>query len=1111
MFFVVNKKMVLQPRAPVRVLKSVRFFPLFVLLLLLVPARAQSRYEGTLTQTQNGLTATAQIAVQAPDLMRIEIARDDVLDVPQQIIVASGEQTLRYEPATKRLFRARFNVLKHWNRGWNLSFGGPANFFFAAAKAGVVTETEGRFARRDRVLFGGGGENAFYAAVKVPAQLYAARVELSGAPVARRVETDVAGATAMSAQLAFKSGLPASAPVAAAGETVSYAYALRARAEPFDDATWTIPDAQNALAEDADLQAAPTYLKRADPGMASDHFNAGVALWRGAGDYRAAQNELARAEQLAPQASAPALALFEMALQTRQLELARAALAQLEPLNLDAAEMQARRARLALVERDWTGALTALDAALAAAPQSATLQLARAQALLGQGDLAGTRASWTRVMLAPTRPATRVAAATLWAQSAAPDEILALDEVPPSSESGALLRALLELRNGGETALDEKLIAPITSDEARVALALGYERAARDGEARAIWESVEKSAPDATKNGARAHLMALAARRGDAPVSLAAFARWRDALSAPTERERATAALFDAWQKSFQRDSLQLAIANRAAATRADDADARLALAYQEAFGDEAARTAAIENGLGRAPDAPFWLGKKAEISAGQTFGLINSTNAKASQRDILLVRTRDLLDRAVTGAQGANAQGAQSENNQGEGALFYQQQRALFNAQAASKGGYDASRAVRDRAAARASLDDLVAQNGDDPDSALSAGLAWQSFGLDEGAAKARELAGRALLSAPGDGDRHTLILAARQSIAFADTRLNDPAGAADQYETLLLEARNADEQTGIAAGYLALLTKFPNAAGAASLLARVAAQPWDYAEARAELENLAARAAALPNIAEIEAPLAASRDDAALLAWGHIARARLDRAEAALRVPDAPAIADANRERAIIDLNAALAALKNVEPKGAIGARINVWLGEFGALEPEAALERLRRAVAVESRVPALRLALVEALPDDEALAELRRAAPLLPEDAETARRLSVLWGELNDQPRALAASAAAYNAAARDPLTRTNDFQRIAFTRARLLWEAGQSAPALELYNNLASAQWPDLDRAAALLALRARYNASDRAEEANRLTPKVQALGFDLPALQRAAAFVEEVEN
>ena len=1095
--------MVLQPRALVRVLKRVRFFPLFALLLLLVPARAQSRWEGTLTQTQNGLSVTAQILVQAPDLMRIEIARDDALDVPQQVIVAKGDQTLRYEPATKRLFRARFNALKSWNRGWNLSFGGPANFFFAAAPAGVVTETEGRFARRDRVLFGGGGENAFYAAVKVPAQLYAARVELSGAPVAKRVETDIAGATALTAQINFKSGLPASAQVAAAGETVNYAYALRSRAEPFDEATWTIDGAQNALAEDADLQSPPAYLKRADPGDAADHLNAGVALWRGAGDYRAAQGELSRAGQLAPQASAPALALFEMALQTRQLELAHAALAKLEPLGLDAAEMQSRRARLALVERDWAGALAALDAAIAAAPQSASLQLARAQTLLGQGDLEGARASWKRVMNAQTSPAARVAAATLLVQSAAPDETLALDEVPPTSETGALARALLELRHGGEAALDEKRVAPIASDEARVALALGYERAGRDGEARALWETVEKTAPDAIKNGARAHLMALAARRGDAPTSLAAFVHWRDALSAPAERERATAALFDAWQKSFQRESLGLAIANRAAATRADDADARLALAYQEAFGDENARTAAVENGLGRAPNAPFWLGKKAEILASQTFGLINSTNAKAAQRDILLGRTRDLLDRAVAGAQENNAQG--------EGALFYQQQRALFNAQAASKGGYDAGRAVRDRAAARASLDDLVAQTGDDPDSALSAGLAWQSFGLDEGAAKARELAGRALLSAPGDGDRHTLILAARQSIAFAASRLNDPAGAADQYEALLLEARSASEQTGIAAGYLALLTKFPNPAGAASLMARVAAQPWDYAEARAELENLAARAAALPNIAEIEAPLAAARDDAALLAWGHIARARLDRAEAALRVPDAPAIADADRERAVIDLNAALAALKNVEPKGEIGARINAWLGEFGALEPEAALERLKRAVAVESRAPALRLALVEALPDDEALAELRRAAPLLPDDAETARRLSVLWAELGDQARALSASAAAYNEAARDPLTRTNDFQRIAFTRARLLWEAGQSAPALELYNNLAASQWPDLDRAAALLALRARYNASDRAEEANRLTPKIQALGFDLPALQRAAAFVEEVES
>ena len=143
----------MQPRAPLHVLKRVRFFPALFLLLLALPVGAQQRFEGTLTQTQNGQTASANIYAQAPDLLRVEIARNDAANVPAQIIVASGEQTLRYELATKRLFRARFNVLKNWNRDWRLAAGGPANFVFAGAAAGHHCR-DGRplFAPRQRVV-----------------------------------------------------------------------------------------------------------------------------------------------------------------------------------------------------------------------------------------------------------------------------------------------------------------------------------------------------------------------------------------------------------------------------------------------------------------------------------------------------------------------------------------------------------------------------------------------------------------------------------------------------------------------------------------------------------------------------------------------------------------------------------------------------------------------------------------------------------------------------------------------------------------------------------------------------------------------------------------------
>ena len=375
-----------QPRARAVHLKRVRFLPFLLFPLFAVPALAQQRWEGTLTQTQDGLSAKAQIYAQAPDRLRVEIARDDAAGVPAQIVVASGDQTLRYEPATKRLFRARFNILKKWDRDWRLAAGGPANFVFAGASAGIVNETEGRFLRRDNVLFGGGGENAFYAAAKTLDSLYPAKVELSGTPPTQRVETAVGGTQSLSATITYAGALPTKVAVVAAGENSTFTYDLSARAEPFADATWTIEGADKALAEETDLRAPSAYANAKD---ADDLLNGGIALWRGAGDFRAAQQRFVAASNLSPTASAPLLASFEMALDARDLTAAGRALEALAPLGLDSAEIEARRARLAIANRDWDGALAALDKALGSAPQSPDLQLARAQALLGKADVEG--------------------------------------------------------------------------------------------------------------------------------------------------------------------------------------------------------------------------------------------------------------------------------------------------------------------------------------------------------------------------------------------------------------------------------------------------------------------------------------------------------------------------------------------------------------------------------------------------------------------------------------------------------------------------------------------------------------------------------------------------
>ena len=1072
-----------QPRAPDIHLKRVRFLPLLLLPFSALPALAQQRYEGTLTQTQSGLTARAQIYAQSPDLLRVEIARDDAAGVAAQIIVASGDQTLRYEPATKRLFRARFNILKKWNRDWRLAAGGPANFVFAGASAGITEESEGRFLRRDKVLFGGGGENAYYAAVKIPASAYPARVEISGAPLNKRVETALDGMQSLNAILTYNGALPGKVEVVAAGETSVFNYDLKARAEPFADSLWTIDDAKGAIAEETDLRAPSAYPDAKSP---ADLLNGGIALWRGAGDFPAAQTRFVSAANLAPTATAPILASFEMALDARDFTAAARALDALAPLGLDAAEIEARRARLALAGRDWDGALAALDKAIASAPASSALQLGRAQALLGKGDIEGARAIWTKLTAAPTAPATRADAFSLLATSIAPDETDLLQSV-------------------SETAANS---SPDVSPAEKAARALFLERAGNDAAARAIWADLEKSAPLGLQNQASAHLMVLAAREGDVAASLAAYNRLLAALNLQSDRDTATQALFGAWQKAFKRDQLGAAIANRAVATNATDADARLALAYQDSFGDSDSINAAINSGLARSPEGALWLSRQAETLVDTAFPMLTSNSASAARRTQLLNQARALLERAIA-----------SDVKAGGNGLFYRQQLTLISSQSSAKTALasDTDVVLGERKIANAAVDKLLASAPDDPDVTLSAALGLQSFDPNKGAARVIELANRALNSNPDDGPRHTLILAARQAMAFAYAREKQFPDAAAQFELLLLESQTAGEQVGIASNYIGMLEKTGDAGApqaAARIAAGIAGAPWDYADARAALEALAPRVAISPMVANIELALQANDAGASKLAWAQIAQARLARANAALQVPNAPGSADADLVRATRDSNAAIAALKAV-PEAAmprwVSARVAAWLAEFGGLEPQAALADLQSAVAIESRAPSLRVALADATPDDEAAKQLKLAGQLAATSPEIARILSVAALDMGDAETALARSDAAYNQAAREPNVNANTFQRIAFARARILWEADQKTAAQSIYSGLALPQWNDTDRAAALLALRARYTAAGQQADADRVGEQVRALGLDLETLQRAAGFVEDVED
>jgi hypothetical protein len=1080
--------------------KTVRFLPLFLLFVASKVAFAAPlpAFEGTISQTQNGVTTRAKIAWQPPETLLIETPRNDANGVGAQTIYARGDETILVENATKRARRYGFNIAKSWWRGSNLESGGPANYLFAGTSF-PTNPTEGRFLRRDDVLFGGSGQGAYYAAVKTPARRFAAQITTTKTT---RIEKDKAAKTVLEVQITLnEAGFPTLATINAAGEHASFAYDLK----PATNALVT-PPTFTPIIED-ELLGAPSSYSAND---ASSLYNRGAALALNE-DFPAALAAFDAAAQAAPNASAPHLATFEIALLMRDPARATAALKKLETLTgneivvfgapvaqlqLDAAEIAIRRARIAQLQRDDEAALAAWKAATVAAPQNLALRLQEAQMLRNRGDFDGARAIYQIVLASPTAtPQNQVFAAQNLALSSTPDEWSALLAATPSqTPAQKLARSLLQLRSGQ---------APETTsfenDSQQIALALGLERAARDDEAKTVWENLEARESEATKNRARAHLMTLAARRGEVSQAITKWRAWNASLESETERSAARSAFLGAFQKAFRSDALKSALSNRASATGATEDDLRLSLNYQELYGTEEDIAAAIENGVARFPSSAFWAGKKAESLVGQA-AQTRGTDAGLARREQLFDQTNQILDRAI--------QNAPDEP-------FYRFQKALAATQRGAKTGgvIDATLAARARAVAKRETEKLLADFPGDADVLVSAALQNLAFEGESNARNAVQLANLALDTAPVDGDRHTLVWAARQALATAYRRLKTPDLAAAQWEMLLLGAQNAGDASALAGSYFSLLESTNSAEGGARLLTQVASEKWDYSAARAALETLATRVAASPLAPAIATSLAAKNDGAAILANATLAQKRLEAAQRALQATDAPPIADANLDRATQGFSQALGKLRPVAEGNdrVLAARAAAFLAENANLAGEERLALLRRALQIEPRDGALRFALIGALSGDEAKRERDNAAKTLDFEPETRRQLASAARENNEAVLALQIGEEALVQAARSPEVSANVWQRLAFSLAKTAFKANQTSRALELYNGLSQPQWNPIDRAAAYLALSRLYQQAGKADEAAKLNAKVAALGLGRAEIEGAIAFLDEVEN
>lgn len=1071
------------------ILKLVRFLPLFFLLFVLRPAFAQtSQLEGTVTQTHDGVTAKAAISWQPPNSLKIEIARDDAAQIPAQTIVATGNQTLLWLPATRRLQRLPYNFAQQWQRGWNLQFGGPANFFFTGTQSEMKLAS---FLARDLVLFGGGGNSSYYAAYKSPRRVIASEIKISEKS---REEKNESGTVLMKATIELAENLPKTAKVLAPSGEFTFEYDLKPRAEAFAENTFSIGD-EKAIIEDAELKIALAY---SEP-TANAQFNRGLALWRGAGDLDGAFQAWDEAAKLAPEASAPVLASFETALETRDLNRAAASLEKLAKLPVEKAEIQTRRARLLAIQRDWDAAKTALEAAQTAAPQNLAITLARSEMARSRGDFESAQSLLLEIVASnlPQRE-TQLAAAEFLAAFVVPGEENAiLAKIPAQTVWQKLARSHLQLLSGQKPETSD-----FSDDLALASLATGFERAGQDEEAKTRWQTLETRASDDLKSLARAHLIGVLVRRGDDAAALKTFKNWNESLNGEAEKRAAQDALFEAFQKNFRVDSLRATLQNRALATVVSSEDLKLWLAFQERYGQNKDISDALELAIGRYAKEPFWAAKNAELFFDRASSQSDLGPGPAARARFLQQALAE-LDKAIA-----------AQPNQ----PYYQIQKSLAAVQNAARNAaiIDANRATAARKQAKNAMDELRAAFPDDPDVAVSLALQNLALGSKDEAQIAAQDAQRALNLAPGglefDGDRHILIAAARQALAQANRKLGNVGEAVSQYQLLAREANDAVEASGYFGAGLATLNESKDN-GAPFLVARwlekIAGEPWDYQIGRLYLENAANRLSATDLAPSVLAILAAQPTGAARLAEVSLASAIAERAAQIAAQEGAPPAADAAKDKAARDLQTAFARLPELVTgqNKLLAARAAALVAETSTGD---ALALLQTAIALEPREPALRFTLIESLiasgRTDEAKVARDAALQVLPPAPETARRLTALSLQLDEPKKALAIALPALRAAQVSPGATANQFQGLAIFAGRALFANTQYPAGLAIYNGLASAQWNDLDRAAALIALADAWRSAGRAEEAEKVVARLGQLKLSREQLETANGFL-----
>lgn len=1072
------------------------------------------RIEGTLETTFNNTTLRGQLQFQAPDKLRIELAEGN--GARALILVASAEETRIFDPETKRVQRLPYNFARQWWRGWDLRFGGPANFIFSAlspegtapfyastaAATGELSlvaksdeaKTEAPKLIGDLVRFGGSGDRIFYAPFKRRVWNRPSKITLSfpaGKSQITRTETDDNGQITTAAIALDGKGWPQSVLVSDAKNRVvsNWRYTIKPREAAFPETAFSFDFTPDVVLEDGRLKAIKEYAGT----DAASKLNLGTTLARQAEAWPEAYAAWQEASRLAPNATAPHFAIYEAALTTRDLDLAEAALTKLTPmLGADSFEIAWRKAAVLVARREWAGAQTALETAARLHPQDLQVGITLADLLRTRGDFTGARAVLLETLKSEAQPNSfKAQAAEMLASLAsggAATEVLGA--LPSDNIWQKLARAHIELQQGKAATL-------VTDDlDALASWAGGLEKAGRNDEAVAAWQTVAARAAAPGDQNAHLHLMALYAQQGDAAASLAQYRELATRSTSLKIQGEFQDALLSTWRKVFRQGQLRGVLEQRSIATNATEDDVRLWLKYQETNGSSDDVAAAVGNGLARFPRSAWWRSRQGEVISAPFSPNLDSLTQDRIQREALKA-----IDTAMAMEPGQP---------------YYAIQRALLLTQRATPvtAVIDPARMAPWRKPAEEALNNLLKQWPDDPDVQIA--VASQRLALESDGAHNDSI--NLLQSAVRDGepdwdeDRHFISFSSRQVILSALRRDKKWDALTPQYVNLFRSSRSADEELGVALNYLRLKMNRHEIDEIAFMLVDWAREPWSFEESQQLMQpivNVLASKTKTPGqpsqAEEIIIALQKNPNPYARLVTAYFLANITRSAKRVAAQAEAPLNADIMAERASANLKAGLEALVPLvnNTDHILASRAAAVLGEeaMNRNAPEEAATHLTRAVALEPRDVNLRVALGTALlaqgKGELALNVRNDALRSLPATFQVLHRLAKLSYQISntaDQENAVRLATAAMNQGQVSPEVSAGDWQFSALTSARADLNAGKLTTAAAIYNGLSNPQWDMLDRAIALIDWEDNLRNSDHAEQADKVAAQFKALGL-----------------